>query len=232
MLPTIPERSAVPVTVHTLAVGPLQTNCYLFVSDGEAAVIDAAAEPQRILAAAAAANATIRLLANTHAHLDHTGAIAAVQATTGAPAYLHPDDLPLLLGGGLIPAGSTARVAEPLLSLAALAPEPPSPPEPLADGQHLEVGSSTLEVIHTPGHTPGGVCFYCAAASILFSGDTLFHLGVGRADLPGSNGRQMLEAIKRRLFTLPDDTLVYPGHGPSTTIGLEKRRNPFVRPSP
>jgi len=220
------------LSVEALSVGRLQTNCYVLACDGDAAVIDPADEPERIMARVAATKATLRLLICTHAHVDHIGALAALQQATGAPALLHADDLPLLLGGGLVPAGSSLQLAEPLLSLAAMRAEAPASRQPLADGQAVSIGSATLVVLHTPGHTAGSISLYCAAEGVLFSGDTLFHLGVGRADLPTGNGRQLLESIKRRLFTLPDATVVYPGHGLSTTVGLEKRRNPFVRAVP
>ena len=219
-----------PATIEALTLGPLQTNCYIYAAAGEAVVIDAAAEPERILDAVRRLGVHVTALVNTHGHFDHIGALAAVSRATGAPVLLHPDDLPLLRGGGLVPEASPEEMPETLPDWLVERPELPSDTRPLDDGQAIAVGSATLTVLHTPGHTPGGICFYDAAGSVLFSGDTLFHRGVGRADLPGSSGRTLLESIKRRLYTLPDATLVYPGHGPTTTIGQEKRLNPFVRP--
>lgn len=217
--------------VETLVLGPLQTNCYIYARDSEAVVIDPAGEAERIVDAVAALEARLRRIVNTHGHFDHIGALAALAAGTDAPVYLHEDDIALLLGGGILPQGTPAsRMPAGLFGLVAPAPDLPQPPRPLRDGERIAVGGGHLEVIHTPGHTPGSICLYQPEEAILFSGDTLFHLGVGRADLPGGNGRTLLESIKDRLFVLPDETVVYPGHGEPTTIGTEKRRNPFVRP--
>ena len=226
--------------VERIVVGSLQTNCYIYSSGGEALVVDAAAEAQHILRALTEADLRLRYLANTHAHFDHIGALAALASATGAPVLVHEDDIPLLISGGLPQPASCERALPPgfpsgkvrgFSSAWMVEPaELPQNPQPLQHGNRIAVGTVVFEVIHTPGHTPGSICLYCAAESLLFSGDTLFHLGVGRADMPGGNGRTLLQSIKERLFTLPDDTRVYPGHGPSTTIGLEKRRNPFVRP--
>jgi len=217
--------------VETLTVGPLQTNCYVYSSGGEAMVVDAADEPQRIRQALAKAGLELRCLVNTHAHFDHIGALAALSESSGVAVLLHEEDIPLLRGGGILPPDVPPELLPPgFPTWMAQEVFLPHPPRPLRDGDEIAVGAVVFRVIHTPGHTPGSICLYCASESLLFSGDTLFHLGVGRADLPGGNGRMLLQSIKERLFTLPDNTVVYPGHGPSTTIGLEKRRNPFVRP--
>ncbi|MGQ9552944.1 MAG: MBL fold metallo-hydrolase [Anaerolineae bacterium] len=218
--------------IETLTVGPLQTNCYIYTSDGDALVVDAAAEPERILEAARRLGAHIRYLVNTHAHFDHIGALAALASATDAPVLVHEDDIPLLLSGGWPPQLSHEGALPSGFPTWMVAPvELPQPPRPLQHGDRISIGTTAFDVIHTPGHTPGSICLYCTNKSLLFSGDTLFHLGVGRADMPGGHGRTLLHSIKERLFILPDDTRVYPGHGPSTTIGLEKRHNPFVRPA-
>lgn len=217
--------------IERLQLGPLQANCYLYGSDTEAVVIDPGAEPERVLDLVRRLGVTIRSLVCTHGHFDHIGGLAELAEATGAEVLIHALDLDLALGGGLAPAesdpddllpGLPAWMAE-SLSL-------PSMPRTLADSDDVAAGDRSLKVIHTPGHTPGGVCLYQPDEGILFSGDTLFRLGVGRADLPGGHGRTLLNSIKQRLFVLPDTTRVYPGHGPSTLIGLEKHRNPFVRP--
>ncbi|MGI6208899.1 MAG: MBL fold metallo-hydrolase [Anaerolineae bacterium] len=219
--------------IITLSLGPLETNCYLYGSEGEAMVVDAAGDPDTILEAAKEQGLTIRYLVSTHGHFDHIGGLAALAEATGAPVLIHRDDLALLLGGGLVPQGTPADQVPP--DLPAWLAEPvtlPRPPQTVTHGDQIRVGQATFQVIHTPGHTPGGICLYNPEEEVLFSGDTLFRLGVGRADLPGGHGRTLLQSIKQQLFVLPDTTRVYPGHGPSTLIGLEKARNPFVRPQP
>ena len=208
--------------IRTLPVGPLQTNCYL-VGCKETrlgAVIDPGGDAPDILAAAEQGQLKIQYILLTHAHFDHIGAVAEVaQATSGlsrTPVALHPDDLPILRArGGATMFGIFIRPS-------------PDPSLALFDGQVIEVGALRLQVLHTPGHTPGHVTFHAAQARAAFDGDVLFQMGIGRTDFPGSSFHQLMDSIRNKLFTLPDDTIIYPGHGPATTVGDEKRGNPFL----
>ncbi|NPV07855.1 MAG: MBL fold metallo-hydrolase [Anaerolineae bacterium] len=217
--------------IETLSLGPLETNCYVYGSEGEGMVVDAAGGPEPILEAAQRLHLRLLYLVNTHGHFDHIGGLASLATATDATVLIHPDDLTLLLGGGLVPEGTPTDELPPDFPIWMAEPiQLPRPPKTIVHGDRLRVGRTTFRVIHTPGHTPGSICLYDPEEEILFSGDTLFRLGVGRADLPGGDGRTLLRSIKERLFVLPDTTRVYPGHGPGTLIGLEKARNPFVRP--
>ncbi len=203
----------------TISVGLIQTNCYVVGCEETkaGAIIDPGGHPERILAEVRRHRLAIRYVLNTHAHFDHTDANRAIVAATGAPLALHAADRPLLEAAG----GA---------SLFGLQADPGPPPDlELHDGDELEVGRLRLQVLHTPGHTPGHVCFYEAKEGVLFGGDLLFHRGVGRTDLPGGSWPQLLDSIRRVLFALPDETVVYAGHGPATTIGEEKRFNPWLR---
>jgi hydroxyacylglutathione hydrolase len=209
--------------VHTLTVGTLQTNCYVVVDPEEkaGAIIDPGAEAQRILRTAA--DLEIRYVINTHAHFDHTMANAAVieglRARQDAPPQLvvHTLAAPLLAADG----GA---------SLFGFRPVPSPPPGLLvADGDTLPLGATVLRVLHTPGHSPGSISLYDTEDGVAFVGDVLFWHGVGRADLPGGSWQTLLESIRTRLLVLPDETRVYAGHGPSTTIGEERANNPYLR---
>ncbi len=204
--------------IKTLAVGPIQTNCYVIGCPDtlEGAVIDPGWDAQTILAEAEASGLTIRYALNTHAHWDHMAANADILEATGAQLAIHPDDLPLL----------RARGGADLWDI----PVKPSP-EPdiqLADGQIIQIGQLELKVLFTPGHSPGHVCFHEAAAGVVFDGDVLFKQGIGRADLPGGAHESLMRSIRDVLLELPPDTVVYPGHGPATTIGEEQRTNPWL----
>jgi hydroxyacylglutathione hydrolase len=204
--------------VKTLAVGALATNCYIVGCEKtkEAAVIDPGDEADRILAAVRAAGLKVTHVLLTHAHFDHIGAADEVARASGAPLALHPDDLPLLRAGGGAPFFD-------------LQPPPiPDTVDSLAAGQEIGVGELTLRVLHTPGHSPGHVTFYIPAEGALFDGDVLFAEGIGRADLPGGSFAVLMRSIGEQLMTLPDETVVYPGHGPATTIGHERRLNPWL----
>jgi len=205
--------------VATLPVGMIQTNCYVVGCEETkaGAIVDPGGHPQRILAEVARLGLTIEYVLNTHAHFDHTEANGPIVEATGATLALHPQELPLLKAAG--GAALFGVQAEPS----------PLPGLELHDGDELAVGTLRFQVLHTPGHTPGHVCFYEAAQGVLFDGDVLFHRGVGRYDLPGGSWPQLVDSIRRVLFSLPDETVVYPGHGPATTIGEEKRLNPFLR---
>jgi len=204
--------------VKTLPVGPLATNCYIVGCEKtkQAAVIDPGDEADRIMAAVREAGLKVTHVLLTHAHFDHIGAVDEVVKASGAPLALHPDDLPLLQAGG----GALLFDFQP----------PPIPAEvaSLAAGQEIGVGELTLRVLHTPGHTPGHVTFYAPAEGALFDGDVLFADGIGRTDLPGGSFEVLMRSIGEQLMTLPDDTIVYPGHGPATTIGRERRSNPWL----
>lgn len=206
-----------PVEIIALPVGPLQVNCFVLGCTATAAalVVDPGDEGARILAAVTDKGWKVAAIVNTHGHFDHIGGNAYLLEQTGAPLCLHAQDLPLL------------RQAAKHAAFYGLSTTPSPPPTRLlADGEVLRVGDISLTVIHTPGHTPGGICLY--GAGHLFAGDTLFAGSVGRTDLPGGDTEQLLTAIRQRLLVLPDDTLVHPGHGPDTRIGLEKRSNPYV----
>ena len=200
-----------------LPLGQFQTNCYLVGSETtkEGIVIDPGSDPLVIIDQIRRLDLKINLIVNTHAHVDHVMAIESIKRATDAKFALHVDDLPMLHQA------SAAGVQ--------FFGKPVSVPEPdilLKDGDIVEAGDVKLTVIHTPGHSPGGICLYTEGT--LFSGDTLFQFSIGRHDFPGGNQRQLLNSIVTRLFVLPDDTVVLPGHGPDTTIGFERENNPFL----
>ena len=208
------------VRIIPLAVGALAANCYILIhpASGQACIIDPGAEPQRILRALPQ-GVQVRYVVATHAHFDHVGAVAAVRQATGAPFLLHPSDAELLRRA---PEAAELYTGERLLA-------PPEPDAALAHGQHLPLGDLAIEVRHTPGHSPGSVSLWVPAEPpVVFSGDALFAGSIGRTDLPGGDFRQLVEAIRRELLSLEDRTVVYPGHGPTTTVGQERRTNPFL----
>ncbi len=204
--------------VVTLPVGIIQTNCYVIGCEQTraGAIVDPGGDSDRILAEVKRHKLQIKYVLNTHAHFDHTDANGALVAATGAALAIHAQDRPLLAAGG---GGAWFGVRT----------QPgPAPSVELKGGDELAVGRLTLEVLYTPGHTPGHVCFYERGEGVLFDGDVLFSRGVGRTDLPGGNWQQLMNSIQQVLFALPDETVVYSGHGPATTIGDEKHYNPWL----
>ena len=210
-----PEPTA---QVVVFALGPVQTNCFLVFDpkSRECVVIDPAWEGERLADEITQRSLALTSVLVTHAHFDHIGGCAALVARHPAPIYLHPADLPLWsVDGGA--------------SFFGLDIEPLPPPGPaFEDGMHLHSGALDFEVLHLPGHTPGHVGLLESAHGWLFSGDVLFAGSIGRTDLPGGDYVTLMASIRNRLLTLPDATLVYSGHGPETTIGRERRSNPFI----
>lgn len=206
------------MTIDSIAVGPLEVNCYLLGCEatGEGVVIDPGGDVGSIAALAARRGLTIRLIINTHGHFDHVGGNREAVATFGAPLMIHEADAPML--------GLAAEVARRYGLRGENSPEPDSF---LEDGAVIPFGECRLTVIHTPGHTRGGCCLYAGEGKLVITGDTLFADSIGRTDLPGGSHEQLLESIRTRLFTLPDAVAVYPGHGPASSIGHEKRNNPY-----
>jgi len=198
-------------------VGPLQANAYLAICEDtlQCALVDPGEEDELLLAAVAEENATVESILLTHAHLDHIGGVAEVKRETGVPVYLHPADMNLYNAAPL-QAHSFGLEIE----------TPPPPDRELEDGQTIRIGSSELEVRHTPGHSPGHVCLIGDGFALV--GDCVFAGSIGRSDLPGGDGRTLIESINERIMTLPDDTVLYSGHGPATTVGRERATNPFL----
>jgi glyoxylase-like metal-dependent hydrolase (beta-lactamase superfamily II) len=160
---------------------------------------------------------TIKYVLNTHAHWDHVSANADVLEATGAKLAIHPGELPLLRErGGAALWGIPTKPS-------------PEPDVELVGGQVIQIGQIELQVLLTPGHSPGHVSFYAAEAGVIFDGDVLFKQGIGRADLPGGDPRVLMRSIKEVLLALPPETIVYPGHGPATTISEERRANPWLQ---
>lgn len=184
-----------------------------------AILIDPAAPSGALLERIHELGLKVPLIVNTHGHGDHIGGNDFFKNALGAKVLIHPADAHLLTDNKL---NFSEYLGSPLqLSPADLLAE---------DGESISLGSHSFKIIHTPGHTPGCICLH--SDKFLFSGDTLFELSVGRTDFPGGSRQQIQKSIRERLYILPDDTVVYPGHGPRTTIGMEKQNNPFVRPLP
>ena len=200
-----------------LSVGVLETNCYLVYCPEtlECAVVDPGAEAERIFRLIAEKGLKPRVLLNTHGHVDHIGANKDIKDKFDIPLYIHSADSAML-----------ERVHQTEMAFFLGAKDSPPPDHFLKDGDKLKIGKSFLRVIHTPGHSPGSVSFL--GDGFLLSGDTLFFGGVGRTDLPGGSWQEMESSIKNKILTMPDEMLVLPGHGPSTTVGQEKRSNPFI----
>ena len=201
-----------------LVVGPIAANCYIVGSEStkEGMIIDPGAEAEEILKSVKDLELDIKLIVLTHGHMDHIGALKEIKEATGAEVAIHSDD-----------AKSFQGQSQSLGAMFGLFyPAPPRPDRLLKDGDSLDVGDLHFSVLHTPGHTPGGICLL--GQGVVFTGDTLFNYGIGRTDLPGSSYDQLMNGIHTKLMTLSDDTVVYPGHGPETTIGAERQGNPFI----
>jgi hydroxyacylglutathione hydrolase len=203
---------------ETFPAGPLECNCTIL-ADGDtkdAVVIDPGGELPKIAEIVAHYDLTVRAIIHTHAHLDHIFGTRDVKEAHGGTICLHRGDTFLYDGFAVQAAmfGWKVRDVVPVERW-------------IGDGDTIEMGKQSLSVIHTPGHTPGSVCF--AIGGILFAGDTLFRGSIGRTDLPGGDSKQLARSIKSRLYTRDLDTLVIPGHGPETKLGDEARGNPFVR---
>jgi len=205
------------VIVKTLVVGPIQANCFIVGCDKtlEAVVIDPGDEADRISHLLAESSLAAKFIINTHGHIDHVSANKKLHEITGAPILIHPLDAPML-----------DQVAASAAAWGLDAENSPTPDRELQEGDKITFGNITLTVIHTPGHTPGGISLY--AKDDVFVGDTLFAGSIGRTDFPGGSFETIKESIQQKLFNLGDDVRVHTGHGPTTTIGEEKRSNPFV----
>lgn len=193
-------------------------NCYIFGDDKtkEVVVIDPGEEFPLIWEKIQEAEYEVKGIVLTHGHADHIGAVAELKNKTEAPIYIHPEDQEML--------------TDPKLNRSlyfGVAITAPQADKLLKEGEILKIGNVSLKVIHTPGHTPGGVCL--EYDKILFSGDTLFAGSIGRTDFPGSSFQSLIYSIKRKLLILPDEIEIFPGHGPSSTIGEERVSNPFLQ---
>jgi len=204
--------------IRTCPVGAFQMNCYL-VADEETrdgVLIDPGDETERLLELVQREGVTIRALLLTHGHVDHVMRAQEVKEALGVPLYAHPNDMELI------------QAAPQQAAFFGLEPGPVAVVDgELKEGVDFRAGSLTFKVLHTPGHSPGGVVLVCGNTA--FVGDTIFAGSVGRTDLPGGDARQLAQSIRSRIYRLPEETILYPGHGPTTTVGEEKSSNPFVR---
>jgi len=204
------------VIIKRLEVGLIAANCYIIGSEStsEGLIIDPGEEAKRILKNVEDLGLDIKFIVLTHGHFDHVGALSEVKEATRAEVAIHADDASALRGEGQFWFGVSQKAF-------------PSPDRLLRGGDSIDVGDLHFLVLHTPGHTPGGICLL--GHDVVFTGDTLFNCGIGRTDIGGGSHSQLLNSIHTKLMVLPDNTTVYPGHGPQTTIGAERRGNLFLR---
>jgi len=207
--------------IDGFVLGPFETNCYVVrpLSGEGCWIVDAGFEPEPLLGAARAAASGPEALVLTHCHVDHVAGVSAVRRAWG--------DIPILAHEA-----EAAWLNDPQLNLSAFLGAPVSAPSAtrlLAEGDALELCGEAWLVLHTPGHSPGGITLYNESRGVALVGDTLFAGSIGRHDFPGSDFETLDRSIREKLYTLPDETIILPGHGPASTIGREKRTNPFVR---
>jgi len=205
------------VVIKELVVGLIMTNCFIVGCEKsrEAIVIDPGGDVDKILDATYESNLNIKYIVNTHGHFDHTGGNKAIKEATGAEILIHRFDAPML-----------RQISMTAMAMGIILEDSPPADLTVDEGDEIRFGKISLRVIHTPGHSPGGISLY--TDGIVFVGDTLFYGSIGRTDLPGSSFPTLISSIKEKLFPLGDHVRVYSGHGPTTTIGTEKRINPFV----
>lgn len=215
------------ITITGFELGPWGTNCYVVAPTSTTAesrtpcwIIDASFEPQPLIEHVQSEGLTPEALIFTHAHIDHiAGAFEVRSAFPNLPILIHELEEQWLL--------------DPELNLSVGAGIPTTAPHAtrlLHDGEKLTLGATTWRVLHVPGHSPGSIALGCETEGIVLGGDALFNGSIGRTDFPGCSFEELARSIRTKLYTLPDNTVVHPGHGPATTIGREKRSNPFVRP--
>jgi hydroxyacylglutathione hydrolase len=206
-----------------LPVGLLQCNCSIIGDETthEAMVIDPGDDIEDVLAIIREYKVQVKQIVITHAHIDHVGGAMKLRALTGAPILLNQNDYALL---------NMLDVQASWLGMAA--PGAVKIEASVTDGDSLQAGNLKASVLHTPGHTEGSVCLYFPAEKLLIAGDTLFARSIGRTDLPGGSFEKIMSSLHDRVLTLPDETVVVPGHGPKTTIGAEREENPFLKAKP
>jgi hydroxyacylglutathione hydrolase len=207
----------VSLIIKALAVGPMMSNCFILGCDRslEAAVIDPGDEADRILFSLAESKLKVKYIINTHGHFDHVGGNKRLKDATDADILIHSGDAQML-----------GDLASDAASIGMRTENSPPPDRMVDDGDLITFGDITLTVLHTPGHSPGGISLY--ADGVVFAGDSLFAGSIGRTDFPGGGHDLLLSSIRKKLFVFGDDVRVLTGHGPETTIGREKRFNPFV----
>jgi glyoxylase-like metal-dependent hydrolase (beta-lactamase superfamily II) len=205
---------------EVLPVGMLGCNCSVLGDEisREAIVIDPGDEISKILNIIHSNQLTVKMIVITHAHIDHIGGAEKLRAATGAPVYMHEADKML-----------SDQLAVQAAWLGIEAPKDPGIDTPAREGDIIRAGAIEAHVLHTPGHTPGSISIYLPLESKLIAGDTLFEGSIGRTDLPGGDTAQLGRSIRGKLYALPEETIVFPGHGGTTSIGKEKKHNPFVR---
>jgi glyoxylase-like metal-dependent hydrolase (beta-lactamase superfamily II) len=204
------------IRVHVMEVGPLAVNCYIVehVSARKAAVIDPGGDGRAILGEVGRLGLSVDKILLTHGHFDHVGAVRLLRETSGAKVHIHADDVERM---------ATARRQGLIFGLSV--PDPPQPDVIVGEGDAVTFEDRKFLVTHTPGHTPG--CVSYLLGKMAFVGDLIFAGSIGRTDLPGGDHDALLRAVREKIFVLPDDTVLFPGHGPATTVGEEKRSNPF-----